>query len=198
MVNQEPFIEFLQKPENLPVALEVAQHVEALRLHFHQVFWQDIQRELNTRLGNSTFKDLWTIISEGESFDETYRNLKIQVKSIPVSFKDSHLTVCLLQDRAPDYRLQYGLLWANNMRSAPNSNTFQTLLEMSKSKGILAGDQNSWAPALSLLDIYPRSNEFILQYNPKFIKELAENIWGYFTFIEPTLYQLNQELFKSS
>jgi len=54
---KEPILDFLQQPENLPLALEVSKQVEALRLYNHQVFWQDLYQALKIRFEKSLFAD---------------------------------------------------------------------------------------------------------------------------------------------
>ena len=173
----------------------MAKDIKSLRLHLHKEFWKDMSQALQIRLDKSAFADRWTIFSDGDRYDEDLRNIKIQVKSLPESFKGSYLTVCLFQDYPPAYQLQYGLLWAIKERSAPDSATFRTLLEKSRIAGVYETKQNSWAPTLNFLNIFPQSDEFILNYSPEFIEKLTANVWDYFATLEPMLFQLNQELF---
>lgn len=195
---QEKILEFLQQPENLPVALEVVRHVDALRPHLHRAFWTEIGAALNQRLSESPCADRWVIDNEG-SFDQTYRNVKIRIKSLPATFKGSHLVVGLMQERAPSYAMLYGLLWAVKDRPAPEIEAFHTLLHISKEAGFSEKDSNSWWPRYHYLNLLPRSDEFILDYGLQptvFIDELADKIWDYFIKLEPALYQLNQEVFQ--
>jgi hypothetical protein len=193
---QAQILEFLQKPENLAVALEVAKNIEALRSNLHNAFWKDMYKTLQSRLDKSTFADRWMIFSE-RNFDEAYKSIEIKVKSLPSSFKGTYLEVCLEQGTpATNYSLYYGLVWALEERSAPDSETFRTLLKISKNLGVSNENQNSWWPMKSFLNTYPRTDEFLLKYSSGLIEDLAERIWNYFTTLEPTLFMLNQELFE--
>ena len=186
---KEPILDFLQQPENLPLAIEVSKQVEALRLYNHQVFWQDIYQALKKRLEFSDFADRWTISGGNvDRYDEAWRNLQIR-------FGERHnLAVCLMQGNpAMKYQLYYGLCW-DSERAAPVSNTFQTLIDKSKSAGVSNEKQSGWWPLVNYMNMFPRSDEFILQYSPAFINELADRVWDYFLAVEPTLFQLNQEL----
>ena len=196
---QEQILAFLQKPENLPVAMEVAKHVESLRTYLHRAFWKDIILEFKTRLAGSPTAERWVVLAPDTEFDRTYKNIRIHVKSIPDYFKETHLTLCLMQATPPAYRLAYGLCWSLKERPVPGSALFKTLIDLSNQAGLSEKNQNPWWPVVSNLDIYPRSDEFMLQYGlqpAEFIDGLADKVWDYFTTIEPTLYQLNQELFQ--
>jgi hypothetical protein len=196
---QEEIFEFLQKPENLLVALEVAKHVEALRPHFHQAFWKDMEQALRVRLEISASADRWTISTSG-NFDEAWRNLAIRVQYLPPTFKGSSLQILYMQEAPPNYKLRYGLAWSKN-RPLPNSEAFQKLLELSRSTGVPTPTRDVWWPAFCSLNISLRSDEFIQQYgvqSEKFVGELVERIWSYFTALEPTLYQVNQELIQDA
>ena len=195
---QEQILNFLQQPENLPVALEVARQVEALRPHMHRLFWDDISHAINTRLSQSSFPDRWAISSAGD-FDRPYRNLTIRSRIVPDSFKGSILVVGLIQHRPPSYQLQYGLLWSPKDRPAPDCPTFRKLMDLSQKAGAPEKNQDFWWPANNLVNIFLRSDEFMLQYGlnrQEFIDNLADKIWSYFTTLELTLYEFNQELFQ--
>ncbi len=196
MDSQEQILTFLQKPENLAVALEVAKHVEALRPHLHQAFWKDMHQALKTRLEKPAFADRWVVDSWG-NFDQSWRNLRIRVKFLPEAFKGSFLSVCFMQGAPTNYQLYYGLYWERKDRPDPDSAAFRTLL--SKSAGFSKENKSLWWPTCRDLDIFPRKDEFMRQYGlqPKeFVDGLVEQTWAYFIDIEPTLYQLNQELFE--
>lgn len=96
----------------MPVALEVAKHIEALRLQLHQDFWKDLHQTLKTRLEESSVADRW-IITTWRNYDEAYRHVGIQVKSVP-DFKGSLLSVVFMQESPANYQLRYGLCWSKD------------------------------------------------------------------------------------
>ena len=200
MDHQNQILDFLQKPENLPVALEVATHVEALRLRLHKTFWQDITQALKTRIEISSYSDRWIIFSEGQ-YDNAWKNIQVQIKSKPEGFTGSILVVALMQNRPNSkYQLNYGLLWTPKDRQPPDLESYKALMVYSKQAGFIDKEQNSWWPVNHYLDIYLRSDEFMLSYglqSDEFIDGLAEKVWDYFTGLEPSLFQLNQELFQA-
>ena len=197
---QGQILAFLEKPENLPIALEVAKHVEALRPRLHKTFWTAMDQALIAKLQGSKFENRWMIYSNPRSFDQADKNLRIHIKFIPDAFKGPHLTVCLQQGLSIDhYGLIYGLAWGRQERSVPDNGTFRHLVELSKPFGFPEKNQNRWWPIFRNLNIAPRSDEFMLQYGldpAGFIEEITLKIWTYFIKIEPHLYQLNQDLFE--
>jgi hypothetical protein len=198
MEYQDQILEFLKKPENLSIALEVMKHLEEMRPYLHQAFWKDIQKGFEARLENSTFADRWIIDTWG-NFEGAYCNLRIRIKSIPDTFKGTCLSVGLMQGNQKDYQLHYGLIWdGKDGRLAPNSAAYQTLMMLSKTAGFYEKDQNQWWPACRYLGIFLRSYEFMQRYGiqpTEFIGGLVEKIWDYFVMLEPSLYELNQEIF---
>ena len=69
---QDHIIEFLRKPENLPIALEVVKHTDALRIHLHKAFWPDIYTALKARLEVLPISDRW-VVSKPLAFDRDYK-----------------------------------------------------------------------------------------------------------------------------
>jgi hypothetical protein len=196
MNSHEQIVEFLLKPENLPVALEVTQQVQNLRRHTHETLWKEVQTALTDRLAASQLSGRWIITSQN-NFDVAYKCIEIKLRSVPASSKVNYLEACLEQGTpAENYQLYYGLVWALEEGSVPPGTAFRTLLEKSKSLGVSDDNRNSWWTMKCFLNVFPRSDEFLMKYNPVFIEELAEQVWGYFERVEPDLYQLNQELFQ--
>lgn len=198
MNNPNTILNFLEQPENLPLALEVARQVQNLRPHMQRAFWDEFLLALQTQLSQSLNKDRWEISKQG-GFESPYTNIKIQAKPIPTSFSGSYLVVSLMQEPPPDYRLRYGLLWARKDRPAPDSDTFRNLLTHSQIFGFSNLNQDPWWPAYQEMNICLRSDEFILAFGTQrkeFIERQVEKIWKYFSALEQTLHELNQELFQ--
>jgi hypothetical protein len=198
MDQQKPIFEFLSKPENLTIALEVAKYADTLRKRLHESFWEEITRALQTRMGASSFTDRWLVSTLGD-FDKAYASRNIYLKTIPETFTGSTLSVCLMQS-APSgkYRLYYGLVWSKT-RSAPLSDSYSKLLQRSRENGFSEKGQVPWWPACTYLEIYPGTDEFTLEYGvnrAEFIDRLAERVWAYFVNIEAELYQFNQDMLR--
>jgi hypothetical protein len=197
---QKQIIDFLCKPENLPIALEVSRNMESLRRYFHKSFWEDITKALQTRLKASRFVDRWNVVFE-EDFDQDYAGCLICKKNIPENFKGTYLSLHLQQDsKKAGYQLRYGLVWNKEHKVPPKVSVYKKVLQKSIDAGVPESFGNIWWSTLFDLDLYPRSDDFAILYGlsrTDFIKDLSERIWAYFESIEPELYQLNKELMRA-
>ena len=194
---QKQIVEFLSKPENLSIAVEVSKNMEALRKKFHKSFWEDITEALKIWIKDSNYSDRWFVECEDE-YDLDYKSCMISIKNIPKNYEGLYLSLSLTQDpQRYKYRLHYGLVWNKECKTTPISNFYKQIINKSNEAGFPASKGNIWWPTLSFLDIYLRSDEFLLQYGlgkAEFLNGLSERIWAYFEVIEPELYQFNKEL----
>lgn len=197
MENQPSIYEFLRRPENLQVALDVANYIEELRAHLQKTFWQDIEKALSDRLANSSYSRRWQISTSGIPCEKSYKNLLITLKSTSASPQRSYLCVTLEQGEPRyGYQLYYGLRWEPAERAESRLESYKKLLAKSKELG---ADYRMlpWWPASCLLDTYLQSDEVVLQYGLEptgFIQNLADQIWDYFTGLEAELYAFDKEI----
>ena len=197
---QEQILAFLQQPGNLLVALEVVEHLEALRLRFYQSFWKEVDQALETYLEKSDSRDRWVFYGGGTKFDQNYRTSGIYIKSRPEAFQGSYLSVLRKRPRRinTDCSMAYAGLKTGQLQTA---RFFKSLMAESRSAGVPTPKQFVWWPAINYLDIYLRSDDFLRQYGlqrAEFSEGIARRVWDYFTALERTLYDLNQELFRVS
>ena len=197
MESQPSIYEFLRRPENLQVALDVASYVEELRAHLHKTFWQDIKKALFDRLANSPYSKRWEISMSDIPCEKPYKNLLIALKSVSASPQSSYLCVTLEQGEPRyKYQLYYGLRWEPAERAEPRRESYKKLLAKSKKLGA-DYRMRPWWPASCLLETYLRSDEVVKEYGTDptgFVHNLADQIWDYFTGLEAELYAFDKEI----
>ena len=59
MSYEEKILQFLAKPENLPVAFEVAEYLQKLKEFTHQMFWSNFSEAMTVRMEDSLYNDKW-------------------------------------------------------------------------------------------------------------------------------------------
>lgn len=62
MSYEDQLIKYLAQPENLPVALEIAEHVQKLKDDLHRRFWSLFAELVNPRLAQSGVAESWQYI----------------------------------------------------------------------------------------------------------------------------------------
>lgn len=195
MDSQNQIVEFLAKPENLPITLEIAKHIEDVRINLQNSFWLEITKALESRLKDSEISKRWEVKFEEDTKND-YKGCTFYIKNRPKDDRSSYLSLTLEQyPQKYNNRLMYGLSWNKEHKSNPRSPIINSLLQKSAGAGVSEVEGNSSYLVYLYLDVYTRSDDFALNYGfdkVGFVKDLSDNIWSYFELIEPDLFKFNK------
>ena len=115
---EEKAIRFLATEENLPMALEIANIVERLKVRLHREFWQGLFDKLNRKLASTDKFDRWRV-----EFDQ--KNNRVRFCPSYIAETQHYFMLGLQPSGASDgYLFNYGFI-----RSHPSNLSKETRLE---------------------------------------------------------------------
>jgi hypothetical protein len=207
MNHKQKIVEFLVKPENLPVTLEVANHIEEVRQMLNQSFWTDFKRALQTNLNQSSLRNRWVVGFDGDyGADGIF--CWIQNKHLAENFTCYNLFLGIEEWSKGGYSVGYGMAWNKEIKNETDKKVIQRSYRLESYKRLLQKSDNVEDPAEEnlpywpryyLLDLDFRGDDFALEYGldrSGYVRDLANKIWVYFKTIEPELYRFNQEMMR--
>jgi hypothetical protein len=192
---QQALIDYLAKPENLPTALEISDHIEKVKDKLQYGFWAAVQTELDVRLVESGFNQSWMLrTAEQRPVDDYYWCCFHQIGRYEAN--EPCLCIQFMQaHRRDSYRLYYGIRWNREITGDFG------LIEVQKlGKDLaLAGFTYSppWFVGKKFLDCYPRHNEFLIamaQHGQELVLEFTQLFWTFFEEMRNRVMQINAVL----
>jgi len=197
MTYEDKVIEYIAQPENLPVALEVADAVQNLRESIHRQFWPFFSEQYQEKLFDSEYTEQWKYFP----FPITHLKKEYEISILsPIRPKEQDSSALLFifgqGSRENHYRLLMGVAW-NGVIGDPNHPALNNLKRQLISQQLTTSWE--WWPGWKYLDYSLGSGEFMLKFyhTPKeVVTELAEEFWQLFLELRPTIESINQELAK--
>lgn len=188
--------EFLRQPDNLPIAIDVAQQVERLRDEFHAQFWTAIDSELRRRLAESKYGDEWEVRGPQSHHRKRWLNCWIMPAYTGFSPKRPYALISFQQHRPQsNYRLHYGIAWSGSAEHPIHLAAYQALKNHLVARGITPR-QGNWIFAAGT-GYSPVGDRFLLRMGldqDVFVREMVDLPWNLFLDTVDLLTPLNRAL----
>lgn len=158
MNEEQAALDFFAQPENLPLALLTAEHLDAIRLRLNNEFWLALRERLDAWLTQQALP--WTTeLTEDRNTEECLVGLHLQPKSEQRVFLRPFMEQQFLGD---NYRVFHGLMWNTapdaTQKNRPAVETLRTLMSdtgLKHSDSFLAWQWLPW---------HPRRRDFLLRF----------------------------------
>jgi hypothetical protein len=186
MNEEQAVLSFFAKPENLPLALSVAEQVDDIRVQMNSLFWQSLQQRLMSR--NDHFSCDWRTIED--------RNQSDLLVGLQCGLQDSSSTnlfpMMEQQYLGGAWRIFFGLMW----QTAPTIAQL-TLPDVAALKSRFAATgfkQNENFIAWQWSTLYPRRRDFLQRFafDPEKLLDEAE------TILSPFLLDYGDEITRAN
>lgn len=197
MTYEDKALEYIAQPENLAIAIEIAEHVEKLRDDLHRRFWPLFNDLFSNRLANSEHSERWLyspfpirrIKSEWEKSFLRYNHAKSKERTtLQLSFAqgthDNH------------YKLFRGVLWT--MGPSELSQSFHSELRKKLSEKNLTIVEGRWL-GLNWYTEALEGADFMLKlyHTPEqAVSGLVDDYWQLFVELQPLLEPINLALLE--
>lgn len=197
MTYEDKVLDYIAQPENLPVALEVADAVQQLKEMIHKRFWPLFTQKTQLLLLNSDYSEHWKYVP----FPENRLKKEYEVSNImPVQPKGTESPILRVMfgqgGRNNDYRFVTGVVWGRKIPEPnhPALKDFKKELVSRKLTG--AWD---WWPGWKYLPYALVGGEFMVKFYHapnELVDELAEEYWQLFLDLLPVIEPINQALME--
>jgi hypothetical protein len=170
---EQAVLGFFSQPENLPLALIAAEHLDGIRLKLNNELWITLHKRIDALLAKHELK--WdSELTEDRNNDECLVGLHLQPQSEQTIFLRPFMEQQFMGDC---YRVFHGLMWS----TAPNP-TQKTLpaVESLRNALQLAGFKESDSfLAWQWLPWHPRQKDFLLRFTNQRdnLMDEADEIW---------------------
>ena len=198
MTTDNEILNFLTRPENIPMVFEVVHHYEPLLDHFYDLFVQLVTEDLKTRLKKSDYVGKW-IIEKGNIQDCTvdYATIYIKLKEEFLTENRFKLFAALQRGpRADQCPTWYGVCWSSVVSElAPVPWEVDKVTK--KLQPISSFPRRQWWLGRILMPYKIQGELFIIQLAQNkagFIQEIIDPFWGMFTDIAEDLEAANLSL----
>jgi hypothetical protein len=192
MKTDKAIVDFLCKPENLRIALEVADAVEDIYERVQADFFIPVHKELSSRLSASQFAHAWRL-GKGSDRSRAYQYSGVWLLPHP-SNQDYYLYYSLVAARESDSNyLYYGLDWGGKKERQPEAfptKAARPLVDYAEKKGF---NRNEYGPAFKELATFDGRRGLILglsQRSDELRNEGVKVFWDFFLntrcFVEAT------------
>lgn len=169
--DEQVVLDFFTRPENLPLAMVAAEHLDELRRELNNAFWQDMGSRLDALLAEHGLP--WrSNPTEDRNLDDCLVGVHLQ----PASDARIFLRPFMEQQFSGDsYRIYFGLIWSSAPDGAQNNLPQVTeLAQTMESAGFRKGDDIfAWL----WLPWHPRSRAFLTSFGMQreaFMKEVMQ------------------------
>lgn len=170
MNEEQAVLDFFSQPENLPLALSIAELVDGIRLQHNNHFWIILRERLDTLLMQNALP--WSSkLTEDRNIEGMQVGLYLDTFTEQRTFLRPFMEQQLIGD---SYRIHYGLIWNTPpepaQKNLPEVDALRTRLSQSGFK------QNDNFLAWQWTNLYPRSKNFLLRFSAKQDELLNETI----------------------
>lgn len=170
MNEQQAALDFFSQPENLPLALITAEHIDDIRQRLNNEFWESLSERLESWITEQGLP--WdSAITEDRNNDECMVGLHAKPQAEQRVFLIPFMEQQFL---GGDYRMFFGLMWNTApdaaQKNLPEVAALRSLLTdagLSESDSFLAWQWLPW---------HPRRRDFLMQFTQKREDLLAEAI----------------------
>jgi hypothetical protein len=194
MSTEDDIFEYLATPENLPVALEIADYVEQVKHNLHRKFWTTFNPRMEQKVKTSEFGSDWVFHPHPA---RRYRSEWGKSYIGPVTLKGDKFPQLVAafgqSSRASDFRFFWGVKWNFEPENFDNPTMTKLKAELvARDMNIVERDWPGWGKyKFSVFD-----SEFMIrmyQESEELISEIVEDVWQLFTDLRPTLEEINEQ-----
>ncbi|HIP73425.1 MAG TPA: hypothetical protein EYH05_18765 [Anaerolineae bacterium] len=193
----DPILDFIARPENLELALEVSDYVKEIKKKYHKLFWQQAYQELNERIKNNAYDSSWIVtpVSENKLFS-TYTGCSIRTHASLNHSNHSWLRASLSQaNKNSQFRLYYGFQWTEKAKEKISGlDIIRTMADELAKAGF---KDDSWWLGWKWLSYHIYSKTFLVRMsqNPSLlVKEVIDPFWSEFEKRRVQIETVNQAL----
>lgn len=193
MSYEQEVMQFLSRPENLPIALEVAVYVEQIKSALHEKFWNELAINLRQRLNTSAFQEHWRVDAP-EDVTKPYAKCVFHPKG-PTA--PSPIRIGIEQNtRQGNYALYYGMHWAHQKPAkADQIEAVEILRQELLAQGFVK--ESNWWLGWQWLNVQVYSAPVLQGMSADsaaFVDTFAEKIWETFLQFRPLAEEVNAKL----
>ncbi len=158
MNEQQAVLDFFNLPENLPLGLALAEHLDSVRGQMNTRFWQELHQRIATTVREHTLP--WHVITtEDRNVEGSLVGLYCAVKSE----QEIYLRPMMEQQNLGDkWRIYFGLMWSvtpsPQQLALPAITTLKDALQQASFKN------NENMLAWQWTNLHPRGRDFLLRY----------------------------------
>jgi hypothetical protein len=190
---EDAVLDYLAKPENLPLAMEVAEYVQILRNKLHEKFWRMYSFQMKERLLASDHGETWEFIPFPLNRLKTdFEGSSIRPKQ-ESEIKTSVLQVQIIQgNRQDQYRLVRGIRWTGAVGDFDHPTLRQLKVDLINHN--LTYDQWHWVGAAGH-QYRPQGVDLMVKMHnepDEAISEVADEIWELFQDTRLQMEEINQ------
>ena len=158
MDEEKAVLEFFAQAENLPLALSVANQIDAMRAQMNSRFWQDLKQRIDALLGKHA-PDWQTEIIEDRSDAKLLLGLQCKLRKAQPN--------CLFpmleqQHMGGKWRIFFGLMWQGT--PTPAELSLHAVVRLRQALYDAGFKSNEHFIAWRWTDFYPRHSNFLLDY----------------------------------
>lgn len=198
MTYEDKVLDYIAQPENLPVALEVAEAVQQLREMIHKRFWPLFAHQVQVRLLGSEYADRWKYVPFPEKRLKKEWEVSYFIPIRPKGTESPLLRVMFGQGgRGGHYRLVTGVGWWAKKPPEPNHPALKDLKKELVSRNLT--NAWDWWPGWKVLPYALGGGEFMVKFyhTPnELVDELAEEYWQLFLDLLSVIEPINQALME--
>lgn len=194
MVNEDVITQFIRRPENLALILDIEKQIDRYREVRHQAFWELLSESLESRLSESEHSSAYEITSPLlENYRKGWVGCYISKQSGELGRDYPQLSVRIVQGRPQEGNSLYLGVKGGNVDSSHPSKNVQKLVRILGQRGF----NTSWWIGHKFLMQGASSDSFLKQMltnRQPFIQEITNTVWDLFVDIQPILEAANIEL----
>lgn len=196
MAYEDKILDFLAQPENLGVAMQIAEYVQKLREKTHRGFWPMFNDAIKDRLDATDYGGQWIYVPQARDKWRT-RWGEWSIRPAQKSHSNQRVMQAAMQQSTieANFRLLLGACWTSDPKKGVRSPAFDQLVERLKEMQLV--QSNSKWPGWNWLDYQIRSEKFILRASSEpyaLVNEIADTFWQFFLDIRPWLEAVNDEV----
>ena len=168
MNEEQAALDFFSQPENLPLALIAAEHIDEIRQRMNNEFWEALREQLDTWLsqqGLNWISDLTRDRNSDDCFVGLHLKPQEEQRAFLIPFMEQ-------QFMGKEYRIFFGLMWSSTPDAGQKSQpAIQSLISSLSDAGLSDSDTflgYQWLPW------HPRRRDFLLRFANQRDELLAE------------------------
>lgn len=192
----DEIMNFLKKPENLSLAIDIAKRVNHLRKALHKDMWDMIAQDLTKHLSNSEYSESWEVVAPSD--EDTFKTNAMCVITPKITEeieRNRFLRVAIQQwDRSHNFQLYYGVIWNEKLEEDLDNEKLTHLTNWMSARQF---NKTEWWPGYKMLRCYPQTDRFVMQMSTdskSFIATITDKILELYMNVAPNLEAINEQL----
>jgi hypothetical protein len=184
---------FLSQPENIDIALEIAEYVEKLKGKAHDLFWEAFRLELMRKFSQENIGSTWEYSDKRENETGSWY---IRARISQKGYSGKNLSLCFGVVAKDQF---YWGVWKHNLSDTEIDNYSIKDLEMVlfERKITHTGPSPKWIAWGDYTKYQIKNREFLHQIfhdKEKLVSEIVNDFWQLFLECKPILEKINQEV----